>query len=201
MNRAGFGIRVAAVLIDAAIFLPVLFFGIVGARWALESGAIVRTPHREDDVWMSVWVGNTVMLAYSAMEIFWGGTFGKLILRLRITNADGSPAPRRVLAGRWALKHSPRLCGLLDAITGVIVLRRLAAKAGLAIFLSKPLNFITLRTVAELLVLALGAGFFLTLGVSRQALHDRLTSTAVSRKSIPLAKRGFEPVIAVQDRE
>jgi hypothetical protein len=72
----------------------------------------------------------------------------------------------------------------------------LLAKTALAPFYHEPMNVKYARDLGELLAFALIAGFLLVLLPPRRALHDRLTGTAVYRKPLPFAKRGFEPVPA-----
>jgi hypothetical protein len=187
LTRAGVGVRLAAALVDAALLLPAYQL----LRWAAleywdKSGA-----------WASYTAGNALVLAYTSWEFLLSGTPGKALLRLSIRSADGAPAPRGRRLGRWALKWGGRLCGLIDAATGVVLVRRGAEWLGLAIFRSEPLNFVTLRFLGELLVLASVAGFFFALGPTRLALYDRLTGTAVYRRPAGVGKRGFEPLMVL----
>ena len=62
------------------------------------------------------------------------------------------------------------------------------------VFRKQPLEFLTLRTLGELLWLFVFVGFFFTLGKSRQSLYDRLSRTIVTRRQAAIAKGGFEPL-------
>ncbi len=107
---------------------------------------------------------------------------------------------REALLLRWFIKYSSRLFGILDGLSVSITLRRAAVWLGLAFFWHQPLESVTGRVVGESLLLAVLGGFVFVLGPRRQALHDRLSGTAVFSYSLPVAKRGFEPVLAVAAR-
>jgi uncharacterized RDD family membrane protein YckC len=191
-TKATPALRIAATLLDLALFVPIYF----AAVFALTK--LLGKPG--DRMWdlnpvrLSATAGNLLWLAYSSLEWLAARTPGKLLLRLKITAEDGSPAPRGQLVLRWAAKQSPRMLGLLDAITVTWALRMLIAKGGLAFFYHEPMNFKLARDLGELLMLILLAGFLLTLRPRRQALHDLLTNTAVYHRRPALPTRGFEPV-------
>jgi uncharacterized RDD family membrane protein YckC len=192
MHRAGMFPRIAATLLDLALFLPLYFAAVF---------LVTRIYGRPGDrMWdvnpvrISATVGNGLWLIYSSLEWIKGATPGKLLLGMRIDSAAGEPATRGRLFLRWALKQSPRICGLLDAATVSANLRLLLAKTALAFFYHEPMNVKYARDLGELLAFALLAGFLLILLPGGLALHDRLTNTAVYRKPLPTAKRGFDPV-------
>ncbi len=183
--RAGVAIRVAATLLDLAIFTPLLFFAAANVgRWMDAS-----------PVWISVMIGNGMALLYSLSEVAFAATPGKLLLGLRIVAADGQPAVSSALLLRFLAKHAWRVCALVAAVSDVLSVRLIAAQFGFAVFRDSPLDFVTLRAVGELALLGVVAGFFLTLRPRRQTLHDLLSDTCVSRRTFSLAKRGFEPVL------
>lgn len=202
-SRAGFGVRVAAALIDAALLLPVYFALVQGAEWIVAAHLFgLRHVARLDPVFMSITIGNALVLAYSLFEIAYAATPGKMLLRLKIKSLDGAAATRGQLLARYALKHGARICGLVNVLLSIRRLRPLYAWAPLPVFRTQPLQFVTLRTIGELLWLFAVVGFFFTLGKTRQALYDRFTGTAVFRTKVFLpAKRGFEPlaVLAITD--
>ena len=190
--KAGLWLRIAATLIDLALFLPLYFAAVFAITKLLGDPG--------DRMWdlnpvrLSATVGNALWLAYSSLEWLAARTPGKMLLRMKITNADGSPAPRGQLFLRFAAKHSPRIFGLLDAMTVTWALRMLIARAGLAVFYHEPMNFKLARDAGELCALVILAGFLLTLRPNRRALHDLLTNTAVYQSRPTLSKRGFDPV-------
>ena len=202
-QKAGFALRVAATLLDLALFIPLYFAAVFALTKLLgEPGARMWDVN---PVRLSATVGNALWLTYSSFEWLAGRTPGKMLLRMRITADDGSPATRGQLFLRWTTKHSPRLFGLLDAITITWAVRMLMAKAGLAAFYHEPMNFKFARAAGELLAYAVLFGFLLTLRHDRRSLHDLLTGTAVhQRRPAPgraLARRGFEPVIKEDEQE
>jgi uncharacterized RDD family membrane protein YckC len=151
---------------------------------------------RTDPVFLSIFIGNALVLTYSLLEVKYGTTPGKMILRLRIENESAAPTTAAQLLGRYAMKHSARLCGLADALTSLRHLKIFYAWAPLAVFRKQPMEFVTLRTVGELLGLFVFVSFFFTLGKSRQSLYDRLSRTIVIRRPVAMSKRGFEPLPA-----
>jgi hypothetical protein len=187
LARAGVGVRLAATMIDAAFLLPM--FQLV--RWGVQEYL------GKSGVWASVFAGNVLVLAYTSLEVLRTATPGKALLRLSIRADDATPAPRGRRVARWALKYGGRLCGLADALTGIILVRRAAEWLGLAIFRAEPIHFVTLRYLGELLVLFSVIGFFFALAPSRLALYDRLTRTAVYRRRPGVGKRGFEPLMVL----
>ena len=184
--------RVAATLLDLALFLP-LYFAAVYAFTRLWGPPGARTWDL-NPVRFSATIGNLLWLAYSSLEWVVGRTPGKMLLRMKVTAADGSPAPRGQLVLRWAAKYSVRIFGLLDAIILTTYARHVIARGGLAVFYHEPMNLKLARILGELCAIVILAGFLLTLRPDRRALHDLLTGTAVYRRRPPLAKRGFEPV-------
>ena len=107
-----------------------------------------------------------VFLLVLLPEAFYGASPGKFALGMRVRGEEGEPAPagRRWL--RWGIKTACFWGMTLALITG----KWEPAAASI---------------IAGALVLA---GFFSTLGPSRQALHDHLSGTAVypSRDRTPL---------------
>ena len=190
--KAGLWPRAAATLIDLALFLP-LYFAAVFAITKLW-GAPGDRMWDLNPVRLSATAGNALWLLYSSLEWLAGRTPGKMLLRMKITAADGSPAQRGQLFLRWAAKHSVRVLGLLDAITLTWAVRMLVARSGFAVFYHEPMNFKLARDAGELCGLVILFGFLLTLRPDRRALHDLLTGTAVHQRRPTLAKRGFEPV-------
>jgi hypothetical protein len=187
LTRAGFGVRLAAALVDAALLLPAYQL----ARWAAQEWL------HKSGVWASVVLGNLLVLTYTSVEFWKTATPGKALLRLSILADDASPAPRPRRFARWTLKFGGRVCGVVDMVTSVILVRRAAEWLGLAVFRSEPIHFVTLRYVGELLILFSIVGFFFALGPSRLALYDRLTRTAVYRRPPGVGKRGFEPLMVL----
>lgn len=194
MVKAGFWFRLAATLLDVALFIP-LYWGVVyvitkfyggkGARmWDLN---LVR---------MSATAGNALWLAYASFEWLVGATPGKMLLGMKIDSATGQPIQRSTLFLRFVTKNSVRIFGLLDAITLTWAIRMMIGKSGAAVFYHEPMNFTLARYIGEICALVLAGGFLLTLRPDRRAMHDLLCGTAVYRKTLTLARSGFQPVTA-----
>jgi uncharacterized RDD family membrane protein YckC len=99
---------------------------------------------------------------YFLIEGFTGYTLGKLILGIRIANADGTAASVPTLLGRYLVKNCNYVLSLVGFVTGMHVLVTLGRLGGLIIFV----------------------GCFFTLGAAKQAFHDMLMKTAVYPKGV-----------------
>jgi uncharacterized RDD family membrane protein YckC len=170
-QRIGFGKRLGALLLDCVIVgvLVVVLGGAVGGMLGLtaEGLAAAGQPGAMTGAAMGAMVGMmaamaVIALVYFLMEGFTGYTLGKLILGIRIANEDGSQAGVSTLFARWALKNISSLLTVAAVITGIELFGVLGNVGGLVIFV----------------------GCFLVLGMSRQALHDRLVKTAVYPKGM-----------------
>lgn len=195
LERGGFSVRLAAALIDGAILLPI-YLMLTRVFHVAVAAHVLGSPRRTDPVFLSIFLGNALVLAYSLAEVRYGATPGKMMLRLRIENQDAAPTTTAQLLARYAMKHGARLCGLADALMSLRHLKIFYAWAPLVVFRREPMEFVTLRTVGELLWLFVFVGFFFTLGKSRQSLYDRMSRTIVTRRPAALVKRGFEPLPA-----
>jgi len=168
--RRGFGIRFMASAIDAAlgVALALLLSGTLG-RWFAGRAVVMLSIGSPDTFWrgpvpMILGVfGNVVyglpfaMLLVLLPEALFGIGGGKGLLRLHVMGADGEPASTRSRWLRWTVKCSG-LCGMVLAlILGSGPVAVIAAGAALATM----------------------GGFCLAAGPRSEALHDRLTGTAV----------------------
>jgi uncharacterized RDD family membrane protein YckC len=195
LERAGFGVRLAAALIDGAFILPIYLF-LTRTFHLIVAAHVLGTLRRADPVFLSIFIGNALVLTYSLLEVKYGATPGKMILRLRIENEQAARTTAAQLLGRYSMKHSARLCGLADALTSLRHLKIFCAWAPLVVFRKQPMEFATLRTLGELQGIFVFVGFFFTLSKSRQSLYDRLSRTVVTRRPVAMSKRGFEPLPA-----
>jgi uncharacterized RDD family membrane protein YckC len=98
--------RLLALLIDAALLLPILF-GLVYYLQDVQTAPVSVT----DFIFVSG------LFIYSWTELFFGGTPGKLLLGLRIAGADGSPAEFWKRFSRWLTKQLSIICWLLFILT------------------------------------------------------------------------------------
>jgi uncharacterized RDD family membrane protein YckC len=198
-HKAGFFLRAAATLLDLALFV-LLYFAVTYALTRLFGRTVDLDPVR-----LSATLGNVLWLMYSSLEWLSGRTPAKLILRMKITAADGSPAARWQLLLRWAAKQSPRLFGLFDAIVITWLVQTLIAHNGLSVFYHDPTEFKLARVIGELLAYVIVLGFLLTLRPDRKSLHDHLTGTAVYRRprqapARPLPRGDPEPGIEAEEQ-
>lgn len=173
-TRVGFGLRLAATLIDMLIVgsVGLLAGAVLGG---LLAGGIGGALGGSSDVGSasSAAVGAAVGAVLGAMALFSGFVFlysliealtgaspGKMALGLKVGLEDGHQASVAVYLRRWAIKFSGTLLGLLGAVPGFHVVGLLSPAAGVIVFI----------------------GCFLALGDKRQALHDLAANTAVFRK-------------------
>lgn len=111
-----------------------------------------------------------LLLAYGALEVFGGAAVGKRLLGLRVRSSTGGPASRRQLLLRWPFKYLP-IAGILTA--NLVLVVGLLDDGG--------------QRLVEAAVLLSGTFFLWALvdvlfaaGPSGQALHDRVSATAVA---------------------
>ena len=144
--REGFLLRFCAGLIDGAFcFIPgfVLSLVLVNVAGPWLTGVIVALAY----------------IGYSSLEIFKAATPGKMLLKLKISNEDGSEASRQTLIKRWAIKQIPQFSRLLFVVTTVMLFNWLTVFCGIGYVISCCLTF----------------------RPERQALHDTMAHTAVTR--------------------
>ena len=111
--RAGFCIRAGATLVDAVVLIAINV--VVGSLY-LAIHDPLTTSARSDNVAVAcIW---SAWLAYSTMEIFFGGTLGKKLFGLRIARLDGSD-DRWSLFLRWQTKQLPFIAAVAFALTQV----------------------------------------------------------------------------------
>lgn len=176
MSREGFPIRLGAGLIDAmAINLAVVPFLLAALGRMLvslfhailipftdgKSATQAEASAERGLIWGLVALG--IYLALTATEVLCAAGPGKLLIGLRIRNADGAPASAGQLLGRWLVKHAALVFVILALALGGGDLGNLVSGLGL------------------LISAVIAAGFLMTLGEQRQALHDRICGTAVFR--------------------
>jgi uncharacterized RDD family membrane protein YckC len=149
MVRIGFGMRLVAALIDCAIMMGLMF--------ALNATVLAVMGLSVASAIVAGTVSCIAALALSSLEVFKAASVGKMLLKFRITMADGSDAPTEVLVKRWLIKQSPTLIALAAALTTLGFLNYIGMLAGLAIFV----------------------GCFMALQPDKLAYHDKLLGTAV----------------------
>lgn len=171
IQRAGFGIRTLALLIDTVVLVVLsVMCGLMagGASSMLLHWLLPMDPRSAAaSTTYSVLLGFGAAIAvgliafyllsfpYNLMEALFGWTPGKLMTGLRVRDQSGNRASLGQMLGRWLLKHVGVLLALLSIST---------------------IPFVTLTPPAQAIIFF---GCFMALGASRQALHDHATQTAV----------------------
>ncbi len=167
MVRAGFWRRAIALLIDLLIvfgpWLAILFVTINAldrhGRWDAQA-----------EWWVAV-LSYVPWLLYSMLEIFPGATLGKMLLGMRITRADGAPADRWRLVGRYIGKHYPWVFYVTAAL----------ADNGLFVYLGG----------IGLIVVTIGCLY--ASDEDKRAWHDDWAGTAVALRRRPIVGFDLEP--------
>lgn len=175
-ERVGVPKRAVALIIDAILIgiggtvsgavlgglLGTAAGGIAGAAGGTENVAASATVGGFIGVIAGVAIGVTVIgVVYNLIEGFTGASPGKMLLGIKIGNADGTTAELSTLLYRYAIKNVGLLSGSLGFAVGISVLRSLSGLLGLIVFV----------------------GYFFAFGVAKQALHDVIAKTAVYEKA------------------
>ncbi|GAB7080755.1 RDD family protein [Megalodesulfovibrio paquesii] len=165
MQRKGFGPRLGAAILDFLIVLVgvgiISFFfsatlgAILGGTLAGPAGGVAGGA--AGAYYLTAVLFTLLVFGYGLIEAFTGASPGKRMIGLIIRKDTGEAAPLATLLLRYLLKNSGSALTFLATVTGMSLFETLSQFAAAAITL----------------------GFLLTLGESRQALHDRLAGTAV----------------------
>jgi uncharacterized RDD family membrane protein YckC len=105
--------RILASLIDFFIFWI--------AAWSIS--LLIEPPLRAriQTEWRADYVLSLIMLAlwllYTSLEMIAAATPGKIFLRLRITQVDGTEAPTSMLVMRWSSKQLPYILMVFQMLT------------------------------------------------------------------------------------
>jgi uncharacterized RDD family membrane protein YckC len=164
--RAGFGIRLAAALLDY------LFIGIIFIIVLLSTGLISEYQYVFEDILTHPELVEDftkaimpyvfiVYFMYFSLEIVLSASLGKIILRLRIAQEDRKQAGYDKLTLRFIFKHSDNILQLIAFIGAITLFDTIASICGIVIIV----------------------GFFFVLSPKRQAFHDSLSKTAVFKQS------------------
>lgn len=177
-KRIGFGPRLGAYVIDIVfVWILSLILSRVSTSWmavlaqqqvdGLVSSnpffAQIYTPEMLSMVVATTRISLICIFAeliYFSTEIFFGASVGKMLLGLKIANADGGNASVGALVGRYLLKHVKRVCTVLAFLVLAGMFNFIGSLFGFVIFI----------------------GCFFAAGDRHQALHDMLCHTVVVRK-------------------
>ena len=104
--------------------------------------------------------GTTItVLIWFVMEAAFGQSPGKMILKIRNTNVDGTRALPKTLWLRSLLKYGATILSILGGVIGIQAIGYLGSLWSLVIFV----------------------GFFFAFGDNRQTIHDMIAKTVVSK--------------------
>lgn len=175
-NRIGFGPRLGAYLIDilfsgivGGIIGSVLGATLIGIFFASEANMLDTESSALAAGGLAAMMGGMLgtvagmylmMMLLFILEGITGQTPGKMLLKIKNANQDGTAAVGGTLWVRALLKYSGTILALLAGVTGVAILGTIGSIAGLIIFI----------------------GCFFVLGDKRQAIHDLVAKTAVFKK-------------------
>ena len=202
MRPVAFERRVAALLLDALLFIPIgmvvvdvarqWVFGFAG-RPSFRFTGLAGTVRPEDSFTLGM---AAALLLYTASEALAGTSIGKRILGLRIGRRDGSRAGRQRMLFRWLIKYAPVVFYLGLFGTEWALFRG----TGYALADESRLVWHALRLVLGALALLYGAGLLASVLLAalplRRPIHDLVAGTAVFDVPLREATGGFEPVVA-----
>ncbi len=173
-DRVGFWVRLGAYMIDFAF---VLIFGIgvgvvigddlapflFGDQLNQMDAAAPVFGERFVNIFrrmMEIAAGTSIVgLVPIVLEATLGQSVGKMLLKIKNTNLDGTPASPQKLWTRAMLKYGASILSLIGSITALWAITMLASLMSLAVFV----------------------GFFLIFMDGKQALHDMIAKTIVSK--------------------
>lgn len=179
-SRVGFGLRLAASLIDlvmitvGGLIIGTLSGGLLGSIFGSVLGTIEGIEGIEGTVEgaelggiigiiLGAAIGIFVFGAlYNLLEGFVGATVGKMLIGIKIGNDDGTKAGVGKLMFRYIIKNIAFVSSLLAGIVGITLIAKTGSLLGFIWFL----------------------GCFLVLGSARQGLHDMIAKTAVYPRKV-----------------
>ena len=194
-KRIGVRRRGRALLVDgAAIFLLWFAASLLTQALAMSpagmSGTAAGMRGRHMGLWFLLLLTPPLAgLAYASCDVFFAASAGKAALKLRIADATGRRATRRQLVARFAIKYAWLL---VFAAWVAYFAVSVAVTDGRGINAASRMA-VPMLTLIGLLGLIVGVGGLWAFKPSRQALHDRLTGTAVFRRD-DVTTASFEPV-------
>lgn len=192
MKRANFSIRAFAYLLDQLLvtFIVVLFYYLVVRKGANHS-ALLGSKALEQ-ISIDDYIGGIVVLLYYLTEVVFAATPGKLLMGLRITDGNGIKASRAHLFCRLLVKF-PVIPGVLMMLAfGLMAVASLKFTPGISAFALLAMAPIAIAIGISNAVMFLGC--FRALSVSKLALHDSISDTAVCYAESVLAPSNVTPV-------
>jgi len=163
MERIGFGKRLLAALIDGLFFFLLLMIivmaGITGVT--IGGGFIEMLTGMMSLMTTGSLLLPVIGILYNFIEGFTGASPGKMLLGIKIGNADGSQGNQALFLKRTAYKTLPSIIGLLAYYSAITAIN-------------------TASSIASFIFIF---GCLLAFGKNKQALHDIIFKSAVYRKS------------------
>ncbi len=168
-NRVGFGLRLAAYIIDNIFVLALGYTVSLLAPQFIESimdytqlNMLEGNPmYNFVETMTKISMGAIFAgLLYNLVEAFAGYTLGKFIIGIQIANSDSTFATPNSLIIRYLIKNISTIFSLIAIVPALL-------------FFSK---------VGSLLGLIITVGCFFVLGEKRQAFHDMIAKTAVFKR-------------------
>jgi hypothetical protein len=194
-KRVGMNWRLLSLLIDA-----VAVWVIVAGLQQVATYAVMRDPGQvspSSKQWIGAWFLLLVApplagVMYTLCDVFFAATPGRALLRMRIASETGRRATRRQLLTRWVIKYAPLI--LMSAWIAYFSVH-FAVTGGRGISgVMRAQYFILYANALITLIVGVG-GLWIFKKPRRQALHDRVTRTAVLRTR-DITTSSFEPVMA-----
>ncbi len=185
--RVGFGKRFLAWIIDVVLFSMLLLAvlsisGIIGVyidsfsaafNSGMGSSLDPNTIAEMEALGYEITMYSTVIgILYFSLEVIYGATLGKMMLGLRIANANRTWADTKTLLTRTAIKNISTTVNILFLITTISLISTLGSILGIIVFI----------------------GCFVALSEKKQALHDLIAGTAVFHKAEIMTEEEAEKV-------
>ncbi len=168
-NRIGFGTRLGAFLLDLVFTLMATYIVVKLFESTFESMVNFNKFEEQqlnllssnDSLWfftVLLPIGAVIIgFIYNIIEGITGQTPGKMLLKIRIYNQDGTNADTNKLMIRFILKNIGSIAGIISLV----------------------ISYKSIDITGQLLGIIIFIGCFFVLGESKLALHDMIAKTAV----------------------
>jgi len=177
-SRVGFGLRLVASLIDVVLMIiggliiGALFGGILGGLLGsslgpLEGASGEQISGAQAGGAFGMAIGSFLGILvfgplYALLEAFTGATIGKMLIGIKIGDADGTKAGIGKLLLRYVIKNIAFVSSIVAGIIGIALISKIGGILGIVWFF----------------------GCFLALTSARQGLHDMIVQTAVYPRKV-----------------
>jgi uncharacterized RDD family membrane protein YckC len=177
-SRVGFGLRFAAILVDivlmivGGVVIGAVFGGVLGGIFGnflgpIEGAGGEQLSGAQAGGALGIIFGAIIGVLvfgplYALLEGFTGATIGKMLIGIKIGDADGTKAGIGKLLLRYIIKNIAFVSSVVAAIIGIELIQKIGGILGIVWFF----------------------GCFLALTSARQGLHDIIIKTAVYPKKV-----------------